>query len=103
MPQVYSTRFAAGAIGAGDSAVVYTVPSGVTAVVRDVKVHCGSATAALFTLTIVGIANALVINTTDDGTVPLSDMRIVLNAGDQLQVSATSEGFEYVISGYQLT
>ena len=103
MAYAYSLQIAAGAIAAGVDSAVYTVPVGNLLVIRCVSVHCASAAAATFGLTIAGVANILILETATTASQPPWNGRMVLKAGQVLHVNAAAQAFEYIISGYLLS
>lgn len=101
---VYSHRFAnVAATGDGNFHVLYTVPVGLVAVVRDLDLF--SQTAALaFGLRLASNVIVSFVNPTASGTAYQWTGRQVLNAGETLEYFAsTGLGFTACISGYLLT
>jgi len=102
MAFTYSVRFGAGTIAAGTAASIYTVPVGNIAVVRCIAAIPLGTGAANMLAAIVGFANFMGEPTTtvNDGFVWQG--RVVLNAGESLQVQAIGQSFQYAVSGYLL-
>lgn len=103
MATVYSVQLAAGVVAAGAVDAIYTVPSGYVVVVRELAWRCQSASAATLALAISGVATPFFQATTTDKSQPPWSARLVLTAGQVLEIEAGSEAFEYVLSGYLLS
>lgn len=102
MAIVYSRKLAAGSINAGVNVNVYTVPAGTTTIVRDIEVAAILAAAGLLLVTEGGI---WIASFTEAATQYASYQwtgRVVLNAGDVINVDAISNDWTYRISGYEL-
>lgn len=102
MALVYSRRLGQGSLSSAGSTAIYTVPAGVTAVVRSCSFTTlgGSANAANL---IVG--GAYEIAGIESGTlyVPVVvNLRAVLNAGEVLTFEITGGSFHVMVSGYEL-
>lgn len=99
---VYSKRLGSAGIAGAGSALVYTVPTGVTAVVRSCSFTCVSGSADAANLIDSGsyeIAGAEV------GTlfVPtVVQLRAVMEPGDTLRLEATGGTWHVTVSGYEL-
>lgn len=104
---VYSVRLATNIVSAGP-VLVYTVPAGIAAVVRDVLATQVSASSGAFSifLTVAGGASNLRLWTwgsiPDFGNVHWEG-RQVLEPGDTLSVITDGSTWHYSISGYQLS
>ena len=103
MASVYSTQIAAGIVAAGSSDPVFTVPSGFVVVLREIAWRCQSSSAATFALAISGVATPFFQPSTSDYSQPPWSGRMVVIAGQTIEVEANSEAFEYVLSGYLLS
>lgn len=102
----YSTRFAAGE-GTGSGAVVYTVPAGYVAVIRDIELLSGSGTTdeVVIDATVPGPLNVVIWLHIFGAAFAWAQWagRAVLNAGDEISVTAPADGSTYLISGYLLS
>lgn len=103
MAPVYSTRFAAGEQTGGSwPKVLYTVPAGRVAVIRDLIVTAYSATAK-GSITPNALSEALRLEATANPTFWHLELRAVLNAGEELRLYGDSARWAWWISGYLLT
>lgn len=102
MAIVYSRKLAAGTINAGVNNNVYTVPAGTTTIVRDIEVADVLALAGLILITQGGIWIASFTGTAAQYASYQWTGRVVLNAGDVINVDAVSSDWTYRISGYEL-
>lgn len=104
MARVYTELLAAGVNATGALAVVYTVPVGKVAVVRDVvMIHFNGSPAAVYLTTNGPGGSHPVIDGQHDlgsGDARHWDGRQVLAAGDQLELSANVANARYRITGY---
>lgn len=103
MTVVYSTKFAAGAQASGSTSVVYTVPAGYVAVVRDIEVGAQNAPANSVAINLAGVAEIYQAGGIAQYSTAQWKGRVVLNAGDQINVDAIAGTWTYIISGYLLT
>jgi hypothetical protein len=102
MASVYSTRLAAGTITAGTTDHVYTVPSGVTVVVRDFTCGAQSAPANSIAFNLSGVAELFSPENVNQFRTAHEEGRWVLNPGDVIDVDAIAGNWSYCISGYVL-
>ena len=89
-------------------AVLFTVASGITCVVRDIEAsNVGGAVASLNVALVVSgvgnVGNVLILQNVAAGAHSQWEGRLVLNAGDQLAAGATAGSFFLCVSGYNLT
>lgn len=105
MTSVYSTQFFANVIPAGTT-MLYTVPAGMTVVVRDIELY-NSTAAGINVQVFVGGSGA---DAQIDTALPLTastprhwDGRAVLNAGQQIVGYAEAAGVQCLLSGYLLS
>lgn len=103
MAAIYSKRLAAGAQASGTNSVVYTVPSDTTTVIRTISLTpTGTGTTEMLcnlngvAIIFGGVGSAQYIST-------ITNLRAVLNAGDEIQMQSLEGGFEYFLSGYELS
>lgn len=101
MAKVYSKRLAAGTIASGSSSV-YTVPANTTTVVRSIQLTAYTAGAAECLVNLVAPVIIVGVSSPGQWTTISTELRAVLNAGDELQVQVLSGSWEYFISGYEL-
>lgn len=101
--RVYSVRMAIGHQAAGLDTVVYTCPVGHVAIVRDIDVVPDSGIASNVYVNINGVANMLsspggpaAVNVSWRG-------RQVMHAGDTLRLGTPVGGWQFLISGYELS
>lgn len=103
MGTVYSTLFGRGVVSDTANHIVYTVPAGSVAVLRDVSLfQYAGAPASINVHTQDGVVLALAM----PASVPaleVSQGRVVLNAGDSMEIQATAGNWTYALSGYLLT
>lgn len=102
MAGVYSTRAAIGTIDAGSSTDVYTVPAGMVFVLRCVTAVSVSAASATFQVAVAALANVISQEFGAVGSGANWDLRVVMNAGEQISVAAATGNFQFTISGYLL-
>jgi hypothetical protein len=103
---VYSVRLGYATV-TPSGAILFTVPSGRTVVVRDIEAsNSGSATSSLNVALVVSgsgnVGNVLVLQNVAAGAHTQWEGRLVLNAGDELAAGATAGSFFLVVSGYSL-
>lgn len=103
----YSQRFAAATTVAGTASTVFTCPANFVAVVRDLQAYnSGGASDALFVALVIPGPATLTLWHFAGVAASTSDQwqgRVVLNAGDQLELFSAAEAFEVLISGYLLS
>lgn len=103
MATVYSTRFLYANFPTAPT--TYTVPAGYRAVLRDITAYWnGDPSQGVLNVAIAGLA--LIYRFTGPASTPGGFQlacRVVLNAGDQLELSAAVGNWGYVASGYLLT
>lgn len=103
---VYSTLLWQGPVPTSNT-VVYTVPAGITAVVRDAEWFnvSGGALSANVSSIVSGFSNAVPISVQNlaSGASQQWKGRAVFPAGSQLEVVATGTGLYLVLSAYQLS
>jgi hypothetical protein len=102
MALVYSARFVAGSFAAGLSGVVYTVPAGKTAVLRDMSVFADGGAAGYAAIILTGVATLASVVTPASGPAPSWEGRQVLNAGETIKININGGTCEVAISGYLL-
>lgn len=102
MAGIYSTQFAAGSQASGTTTVVYTVPAGKVAVVRDIVVGAQDTPANSVAVNYYGVAEIYQAGAIAQYSTAHFEGRVVLNAGDSIDVDAISGTWTYVISGYLL-
>lgn len=106
MSRVYSARLGAAVTGTGQGVLLYTVPAGVVAVVRDIRLRCeaaGAATAVQVYVHTGGLNYTIFeVKTMDADTTAQNDGRAVLEAGDTLMCRAGGNPVEFYVSGYEL-
>lgn len=103
MTALYSTQFAAGTEAGGSTTVVYTVPTGYVAVVRDIEVGAQSPPANSVAINYAGVAEIYSVDTITQYRTAQWRGRVVLNAGDTINVDAIAGTWTYIISGYLLS
>lgn len=101
MASIYSTRFAAGSTAAAGPTTLYTVPSGVVAVIRTITLKAGPA-ATTAQVVIAGLASIATIAALGAEQTYVQNCRIVLNAGDVLELFVGAGTCDYSVSGYLL-
>lgn len=103
MATVYSTQFVLALHACtGGADVVYTVPAGKVAVLRDLELLSTGSGNFMF-VSVNGIAQIARNNSTVGGTTAQWTGRVVLNAGDTLEVNGTNlSSVRIVASGYLL-
>lgn len=102
MAAIYSTQLAAGTQAAGTTTVVYTVPAGATVVVRDISVGAQSAPANFVAINVAGVAEIAAFDAITQYLTAHWEGRVVLNAGQEINVDAITGTWTYIISGYVL-
>lgn len=102
MAGIYSTQFAAGSQASGTTTVVYTVPAGKVAVVRDIVVGAQNAPANSVAINYAGVAEIWEVGTIAQYSTAHFEGRVVLNAGQTINVDAIAGTWTYIISGYLL-
>jgi hypothetical protein len=103
MAAIYSTQLAAGSQASGTTSVVYTVPAGFVAVIRDIVFGAQSPPANSVASNIAGVAEIYSVDTVTQYRTAHSEMRVVVNAGQSINVDAIAGTWSYIISGYLLT
>lgn len=102
----YSTRFYAGNIATG-SPVLYTVPAGYVAVLRDGRFYASVSGDVEFAIeaSIPGPLNVIILfnNSFAPGATMSFEGRVVLNAGDSLVGVTTGDYVIAILSGYLLS
>lgn len=106
MSTVFSTRFL---LSTGSTGATYTVPSGKVAVLRSVTAVNRDGSSQWFLVSI-NPAGAYVVFgqlEANDATVgrasSIRELRLVVNAGEQMRVSTSSANMDVTLSGYLLT
>lgn len=102
----YSTRFFAGTPAAGDE-LVYTVPAGYVAVVRDIELLQGYADTQTVYV-ILSVPGPLTVGFAGSSALASLEFlhwsgRVVANAGDELYVFTNDGEVQVTISGYLLS
>lgn len=103
MGLVYSRRLGEATQTGAGTASVYTVPAGVTAVVRDIAVLCESAGSFVALLSRIGGVPIWFGSSAAANTYLHEEGRKVLYAGDQLEFTVNGGTWTVNISGYELT
>jgi hypothetical protein len=102
MPFVYSKRLVEFNYTTAQSHVEYTVPTGITTVIRDISLtsFAGGATSILINRT--GGSAIYFAASAAAGTPFHEECRIVLNAGESITVDSFSGSWQGILSGYEL-
>lgn len=100
---VYSTLLARGAQVGGTYGTVYTVPSGVTVVFRDVILEQATAGVATVIVSAGGFSLVSIVGVSVQYQTYHESLRAVLAPGDDVIVDAVSADWTYWLSGYVLT
>jgi hypothetical protein len=103
MPFIYSTRFAGGSIASGANTNVYTVPSGMVAIIREIDLGAQNAPANSVAVNITGVGEVFSVDTITQYRTAQWKGRCVVNAGEDISVDAIGGAWSYLISGYLLT
>lgn len=102
---VYSTNFYSGTVPAGTTSL-YTVPAGLTVVIRDVRLYGNVASATPISLGLQrsGASTAIYLyaNPLNPGALVVEQGRAVLEAGDVIASNAGAGGALIWVSGYLL-
>ena len=102
MGSVYTKRFAAGIASTGVTSV-FTVPAdGKTYVLRDIELASNAAGTTLVILDINGNVYLETFLPTAQFQTRSRECRVVLEAGDVLELSCVGGGATYALTGYQL-
>jgi hypothetical protein len=103
---VYSTRFGAG-LHTGAAATFYVVPAAMTVVIRCVTAYNAGASSDAFELS-VNVSGFVIPIWHISGIAGASSSeefqgRVVINAGEQLNVATGGQPWSYTVSGYLLS
>lgn len=99
---IYSTRFYAGVLASGLSAVLYTVAAGSTVVVRDIECSSDIGDQPHATLILTGVAEVAFVQAVAPLIHGRWSGRVVFNAGETMKLDVISGQMEVSISGYVL-
>jgi hypothetical protein len=94
---VYTTRFYTG--NPANGATLYTVPAGKVAIIRDLDVRNGSATAGIFGITVAGVTTILSPSLAQSGFFHL-ETRYTVAAGETIVAVVTAGSMHCQITGY---
>lgn len=104
---IYSTQFAVGSFSPGPGTVLYTVPAGSVAILRDITLeHLGGTgqNRAFIYINAHGATVRLVlVQDVAADYITQWQGRTVLEAGSQIGIGVITENFRTIISGYLLT
>lgn len=103
MAAIYSIRMGAGLLSPGAPVVLYTCPSGCTAVVRCLMVVSSGTTGSTFNLDLTGVCTLASFVNSVAAEFHNEDLRVVLSPGDSIEVAAAVADWYYAVSGYQLS
>jgi hypothetical protein len=95
---IYSKRFA---FGQGIGPFVYTVPPGKVAVIKCLTA-CNQTAGAVAGAIYSGAVNIWIGSVPGGSTVTLTNLQVVLNAGEKLNMSGNAPGLGLTASGYEL-
>lgn len=103
---VYSNLLYASSPAANTVTTAFTVPSGVTCVLRDIEIYNGSASTAGVNvrINVSGFGNTVVYGPDAllSGAWSQWEGRVVVPAGGTIQVFATEASVQFTLSGYEL-
>jgi hypothetical protein len=104
---VYTVRFGVIEAPAGENTTIYTAPSGVTSVVRDLIVVNGGAASSQVWVQIASASGSLetyLYRNAELGSVQMDhlELRQVVEVGELLQVGAVGPSCTFAVTGYQL-
>lgn len=102
MAGIYSTLLAWGVPDESSPGVVYTVPSGVTVVVRSIQLYCASGSANSIDIVDQALVRLAHLGPSDSGAYLEVSLRRVMNPAQEISVGIDAGIWTYAISGYVL-
>lgn len=97
---IYSAQLAIGTVSGPGNFDVYTAPSGMVVVVRDMSLMCDDTGSDQCLVRVVGKATVWSATSAGQYDVAFASRRLVLEPGDVIQLGVGAGSWEYSFSGY---